>query len=91
MSTHRLTGLLVGGHKWCSLTLGYPPRSRLPMDGVIDVCSIRGAVAGGVQLDVRRWDLQGAVAGGAAAELETWSLASCSLSETAVCPGPLSQ
>ena len=53
-------------------------------DGVIEqfcgcpgtrvVCSIRGAVAGGVQLGVRRWDLQGAVAGAAAAELETWSL-----------------
>ena len=34
----------------------------------------------GVQLEVRRWDLQGAVAWGAAAELETWSLL------PAVCP-----
>ena len=52
---------------------------KVPMDGVIEqscgcpgtrvVCRIRGAVAGGVQLGVRRWDLQGAVAGGVAAEL----------------------
>ena len=55
------------------------------MDGVIEqscgcpATDNRGAV-GGVQLDVRRWDLQGAVAGGAAAELETWSLL------PAVCP-----
>ena len=55
---------------------------EVPMDGVIEqscgcpgtrvVCSMRGAVARGVQLDVRLWDL----AGGAAAELETWSLLS---------------
>ena len=65
---------------------------KVPMDGVIEqscgcpgtrvVCSIRGAVAGGVQLDVRRWDLRGAVAGGAAAELEAWKLNMLAKSES---------
>ena len=51
----------------CPLTHSLVTRGGpfLPMDGVIEQsCGCPGTrVGGGVQLDVRRWDLQGAVAG----------------------------